>query len=114
MLWQMLFTLNILTIFSSGGHKHLVEKMDDGSYSGNVPTEDLLGLEAEKPRVRLRPNQPVNRRSEGIIFGDDFQVSAEQEANDKELVKQVYSGMFMIIHSFIQSYIIIMGKLHSG
>ena len=88
----------MLTIFSSGIHTQLVEKMDNGSSSGSVPTGDLLGLEAEKPRVRLRSNQPVNRRSEGIIFGDDFQVSAEQEANDKELVKQVYSGRFMIFY----------------
>ena len=66
--------------------------MGDESSSGTIPTEDLLGLGDEQPSVRLRPNQPVNRRSEGVIFGDDFQVSAEQEATDKELVKQVYSG----------------------
>ena len=66
--------------------------MEDDSKCENVPTDDLLGLEAEKPRVRLRSNHPANRRSEGIIFEDDFQVSAEQEATDKELVKQVYTG----------------------
>ena len=66
--------------------------MGDDSNTDNVPTGDLLGLEAEKPRVRLRSNQAINRRSEGIIFEDNFQVLPEQEAADKELVQQVYSG----------------------
>ena len=70
--------------------------MGDDLKDDSVPTGDLLGIETEKPKLRLRPNQPINRRSGGIIFDDNFQVSAEQEATDKELVNQVYSGKFSV------------------
>ena len=66
--------------------------MGDDLRGDSVPTADLLGIETEKPKLRLRPHQPVDRRSGGMIFGDNFQVTAEQEATDKELVNQVYSG----------------------
>jgi len=65
--------------------------MGDDLRGDSVPTADLLGIETEKPKLRLRPHQPVDRRSGGMIFGDNFQVTAEQEATDKELVNQVYS-----------------------
>lgn len=65
-----------------------------------VSTGDSLGLGAENPRVRLRSNQNLSRRSEGIIFGDDFQVTADQEEADKDLVKQVYHGRFDTFDNF--------------
>ena len=68
--------------------------MSNRNTSEAVPTGDLLGLGAENPHVRLRSNQNFNRRSEGIIFGDDFQVTTDQEEADKDLVKQVYHGRF--------------------
>ncbi len=70
--------------------------MNHDDSSSKVPTEDLLGLGVKDspPAVRLRVQEDKSdRRSKGIVFGDDFQVSPEQEETDHELVKQVYTGI---------------------
>eukprot|EP00794_Sanderia_malayensis_P008615 gene8615-9545_t len=70
--------------------------MSNDSQSKSIPTGDLLSIGAEsgspRPNVRLRPREDkVNRRSKGIVFGDDFHVTAEQQEIDQDLVKQAYS-----------------------
>ena len=69
--------------------------MSDENPAAHVPTEDLLGLgvKASPTTVRLRDkSDKVDRRSHGVVFGENFQVTAEQDAADKELTRQAYNG----------------------
>ena len=63
------------------------------------PVKNLLGPESSRPNVKLRRGHPVNRRSKGIVFQDDFQITPDQEAADKDLLKQTYHGknLFQIL-----------------
>ncbi|XP_065054995.1 rho GTPase-activating protein 1-like isoform X2 [Rhopilema esculentum] len=54
------------------------------------PVKNLLDPESSRPAVKLRRGHPVNRRSKGIVFQDDFQITPDQEAADKDLLKQTY------------------------
>ena len=66
-----------------------------GDESVNLQTNNLLGTGSRSPLLRLRrEDKDSNNRRSGMIFDEDFQVTADQREADEELTKQVYSGMY--------------------